>query len=454
MWKLSLRTHCAEETLLALLDGELPAAEERTARQHLRRCWRCRTRAAEIESALASVSRLFDHDAVTPADKEDARRRLQIRCASLEESAAAPSARRKPRAWIPRIGFAAALVLSVVSLGAWLHSVNQRAATERPKPLERSPRPRVEPERKPAFTARTQPAPLPALEPAPLPPLGKSAAPGPDLDSAEVQAHYALHRVGACLGEPVEVVRPAAGELLVRGVVDSVERRDRLVEELRLVPHLRTAIHTVAEAMAEIPATTVEEQAEPVVRQDRSLVDSQLRRYVESGLGLKGDAARTAVVQLSQEAVRSADATLAESWALRRLARSFHNQGNLKVADQQLLFLMVHDHCAALYQRLAAHSDVLSPALTWLAGERAVAAAAQPIDQSWSTWIEASFAYLERLHALTLGLFSSTGQDLEPAEGAAELLQVMATIEGQSKQIEASARQPESARAAALADRN
>jgi anti-sigma factor RsiW len=49
--------HPSDEKLLAYLDGELTSAELNVIRDHLMRCWKCRTEQAELESQIEKVSR-------------------------------------------------------------------------------------------------------------------------------------------------------------------------------------------------------------------------------------------------------------------------------------------------------------------------------------------------------------------------------------------------------------
>ncbi len=58
------------------------------------------------------------------------------------------------------------------------------------------------------------------------------SSPGDNLDRLEVEVHYALHRIRACLGEPVEIVRSPSGRILVEGLVKSTERKTELLTAL------------------------------------------------------------------------------------------------------------------------------------------------------------------------------------------------------------------------------
>lgn len=51
--------HLSEEQLLAYLDGEMSLARTRSARNHLKVCWKCRSLLAELETQIGEISRLF-----------------------------------------------------------------------------------------------------------------------------------------------------------------------------------------------------------------------------------------------------------------------------------------------------------------------------------------------------------------------------------------------------------
>ncbi|MCP5118743.1 MAG: hypothetical protein GY953_48650, partial [bacterium] len=69
------------------------------------------------------------------------------------------------------------------------------------------------------YLTRPKPAPPPRVQPlTPPPPPDEPKVTPAELALTEVEVHYALHRVGACLGEPVEVIRDAENRVLVRGL--------------------------------------------------------------------------------------------------------------------------------------------------------------------------------------------------------------------------------------------
>jgi anti-sigma factor RsiW len=51
--------HPNDEQLLAYLDGELTKAKLRAIREHLKRCWKCRTLQADLEAHVEFISRML-----------------------------------------------------------------------------------------------------------------------------------------------------------------------------------------------------------------------------------------------------------------------------------------------------------------------------------------------------------------------------------------------------------
>jgi hypothetical protein len=96
------------------------------------------------------------------------------------------------------------------------------------------------PPRAPLTTASI---PVPTL--LPEPPATPSTG---ELITAEIESWYALHRANACLGEALEVIRDRSG-VKMRGVVETAERREELLEALRAIPLTTPEIRTVEEAL-------------------------------------------------------------------------------------------------------------------------------------------------------------------------------------------------------------
>lgn len=109
--------HYEEEALLAWLDGEAGVWLRWRVERHMRRCWSCRKRAAELEETIQALRR--EGEAETPESRLEVSRakwRFLEAARAYEESAGAPAEHRDWRGWW--LSAAAAAVL-VVGFFAW-----------------------------------------------------------------------------------------------------------------------------------------------------------------------------------------------------------------------------------------------------------------------------------------------------------------------------------------------
>ena len=120
--------HPSDQHLLLYADGELPAHRADQIRAHLRACWDCRSRMAEMESTIADFMQLYRQALdrqVPPVD--GLRAQLKARLAELARSAHQNRRSSLPSAFpLLRLAYVCALTLFVV-LGAWML---QRRLTE------------------------------------------------------------------------------------------------------------------------------------------------------------------------------------------------------------------------------------------------------------------------------------------------------------------------------------
>ena len=183
-----------------------------------------------------------------------------------------------------------------------------------------------------------------------------------DLATAEVEAWYSLHSLGACLGRPVSVVRVDHSGVEVQGIVEKDEVKTEIVAALQRIPHLTFRIRTVAEDRAASsiqtggrqPASTVE--SAPVLAAEgppqKLAAEGLLEQFFATRDCAAGATAgeveciQQKIAQLSQEVLTSSEAALAQAWALRQLGERYAvvRQDDLRVSSRRLLELMVQDH--------------------------------------------------------------------------------------------------------------
>ncbi len=252
--------------------------------------------------------------------------------------------------------------------------------------------------------------------------LGASPSARQLLD-AEVSVRYALHRTGACLGEPIQITATGDG-LRVSGIVDSLDIKRRVDTGLvraRLPAWVRTDIKTVAEASRESRTEASEPAAVPAPAEDETVTGRRLPVQQELEVYLSSDAAGSSgsrgppptVNEFTNQAAENADSVLADAWALRKLAERYGSlPGKPDPAAVAMLQEMVQSHLAAIARRLSAMRTGLSPALESILRQRglrvpgaAQAAVSAPASGRWDTNCLRLFDSVTEIHNAVMSLF-------------------------------------------------
>jgi hypothetical protein len=235
-------------------------------------------------------------------------------------------------------------------------------------------------------------APAEGVVRAPLPPMPDAAretarsrpATAPNIALSptlrELQVFSALHRIGADLGEPVEIHE--SGPLIdVVGTGLSATRKEQLRAALSEIPGVEVRFED-AKASAGARAT-------PSDRGAPATAPMQMR--LQAMLG-----SRESAEDFTNRALDASDAVMARVHALRAIARAFPPdvETGLALSDRETLTNLRDDHRAALTQRIAELRRTLKPvlpggtvrggaepAVTWQAAAQALFTAAQRFDQ-------------------------------------------------------------------------
>ncbi|MEN6537138.1 MAG: hypothetical protein ABFD60_02195 [Bryobacteraceae bacterium] len=250
-------------------------------------------------------------------------------------------------------------------------------------------------------------------------------SPAEDLDGLDIQVRYALHRIRACLGEPVEIIRDPSGRILVQGLVKNVERRRELLTTLGELGH-PAVLSVDIKAMSEVSGH--ETEASDVsgsltkVTAGRLPVEEQLKSYFRERLPADDGSVAHHVTRFTNDAVSGADAALGEAWALRRLIERYPAEKcrQMDRSQQWLLEVMLRDHLTALRVRMSDAQKLVEPVLLRLAqlpaGEvvevpEMKEEVAEPVSEHFAL---RTFEAARHIDELLLALFSS-GHEL-PAE--------------------------------------
>ena len=254
----------------------------------------------------------------------------------------------------------------------------------------------------------------------------------PEPQLVEVRLRHALHAAGACLGEPVEVVRGADGMPALRGIVGTKEMKEAILAALErsdALDSVQVDIRTRGEAARNDGARPDFDEipfARPSVEADRFstrsvpirglVLATDLTAYFRADDPLKpaGSVERD-LGAFAGEAVERAEDLLRRAWALRRLAERYGPANGEAVSPEagDLVREMCQDHLHGLGASVRASADWTLPALGAIAKARGVAVRA-PEPSSWSAvpaspWPEAFLSLFEAassIHRDTLALLT------------------------------------------------
>ncbi len=314
-----------------------------------------------------------------------------------------------------------------------------------------------------ALTVFAEPAPTPlptatpAAEPTRIPAPAPSMKPVPteaELRNAEVAALYALHRIRADLGEQIEILRDPAGQVVVRGLVETADRREQLIDALHDLAMVTMQIQTVEEAqrvaLKKLPTSTEpavsalsggSEQASVSDRDPRpDAFRAALERYFASSGGASPRALGRRITELTNRALALSESALSRAWALRRLAEnpSLKQTERLSPEAKTRLVAMIESHRTGLLEEIRSLIGEIESPLTFIADgakdrreSLAEKAADNAIDTTsdWAVTAQTVFQSVSRLDRALHWIFSSGGQAPEPAVVARQSLADFAEIE-------------------------
>ena len=252
-----------------------------------------------------------------------------------------------------------------------------------------------------------------------------------ELDRAELEVLYTLHRARACLGEPIEVEQRSDGKIRVQGLVATEARRAEIAFALGALntPQLITVDLRTAEEAAVVYET--EQSAESTRVEPSPLpIQNALERYFE-----RRHQAGQAITELANAAVTLSKNISDEAWALRRLAERFGGGGmdGLRLESKWLLEVMLRDHAASLTDYVKRSRTLLEPALSVAAAGTKFSPVEREQDGDIWSAVLSLFSLAERTDALVQGLFAGDSLPLEQDQSAAGAMRLMAGDEAAAR---------------------
>jgi RNA polymerase sigma factor (sigma-70 family) len=260
-------------------------------------------------------------------------------------------------------------------------------------------------------------------------------------------ALYALHRLKADLGEQIEIARESNEQIVVRGQVETPERKQELIAALRGIPLVAARIQTFDEATTQAQVTIA---LLPDANDDRSPIagvnqfERRLARYfAERSAAAPPSSPEDAaainrrIAQLANSAFAEASAALAGGWALRRLVERFDDGPDEQTNEQMSaaaaarLPEVISNHLAEINTRSRNLRTLLEPALISIAGTRDSASPSpQPAEGTRKARVMRLFKAVEQVQRLSYRLFDS-GQAFaaSPEEAARLMLQALEQLD-------------------------
>jgi hypothetical protein len=253
----------------------------------------------------------------------------------------------------------------------------------------------------------------------------------PDPVMTEVLALVALHRAGACLGEPIEVVTEAGDEVVVRGLVETDKRRQELLAALHLAPAARIELQTVGEAMSGTAASQPgfawaghEQPPRDLRSKEMPLVELLPPRREASEVN-----------KLANMAVSDVQGAVSHAWAIRRLAERFPGGrvSEMTPSCRRLLEGMYTDHAHALRDAASRYRTVLEKIVS------SPTAAPVPAELAWREETEEMLTTAQAAERLTFALITgSSPLEVTAGTAAGQLVGVLSELEARARRMEAS----------------
>ena len=229
--------------------------------------------------------------------------------------------------------------------------------------------------------------------------------------SDELQVLSALHRIGADLGDPVEVTR-ADGRVLVGGIGIAPQRQSQIHALLDGMPHV-TVEFASPDAAAPAPA---EAATQGIVAGDAG--NPRIQARLERQLG-----GRAQWERFTSRLLDASEAAMSHAYALRSLAERFPagEEQAMSAGDHELLNGMAREHLASLSAQAEQIAGALEPALKGLGGSLP-AAQAQSTPAAWQPAATELFGAARRVEVLLSELLGVTPAGQSTADLPSQLL--------------------------------
>jgi hypothetical protein len=236
--------------------------------------------------------------------------------------------------------------------------------------------------------------------------------------SEELQVVSALHRLGADLGDPLEISREG-GQVLVSGTGIPSQRQQQIHGLLDRLPHVVVRFDDPA-----FPAGATPVQSEPATRDAAGPEKSTYAARIEERLG-----GRPQFERFSSSVLDWTDSAMTRAYALRRLAQQFSAaaEKEMTAEDRRTLHRLGREHLAAFTKDAQRVANTVNPVLTGMVpGVAQLEVHAEPT--GWQAASEDLLATARRAETLLAIILGVAPLENAPGDAPAQLIVALAQL--------------------------
>jgi len=224
-----------------------------------------------------------------------------------------------------------------------------------------------------------------------------------------------LHRIGADLGDPVEVSL-TEGKVLVSGAGVSPERQRQVHDLLDGAANVEVRFSEPEASLVMPPGVAPATAGEAANQGIQARLEKQLGGHA-------------ALERFSTHVLDGNEAAMAHAYALRSVAERFPagNEGSMAAPDRAQLHQLARDHVAALETQVRVMESALSPVMASLGG-KAAAASSPGAATEWQQAAEDTFRASRRLEVLVSVLLGVTPGQNAAADLPSQVLTAVADL--------------------------
>jgi hypothetical protein len=256
----------------------------------------------------------------------------------------------------------------------------------------------------------------PGVPPGPMEVPKESAEPA--AFSEELQVVSALHRLGADLGDPLEISREG-GQVLVSGTGIPPQRQQQIHGLLDRLPHVVVRFDDPA-----FPAGATPVQSEPATRDAAGPEKSTYPARIEERLG-----GRPQFERFSSSVLDWTDSAMTRAYALRRLAQQFPAaaENEMTAEDRRTLRRLGREHLAAFTKDAQRVANTVNPVLNGMVpGGAQIEVHAEPT--AWQDASEDLLATARRAETLLAVVLGVAPAENAPGDAPAQLIIALAQL--------------------------